>query len=87
MRDTPFGYEATGKVEKLVEVAINQARLRESNKAIDGFLEEQVVGQWEDGSPIIRVKEHPGHLPRDRIKRTNLRVLKHLGILEDPDSA
>lgn len=87
MRDAPFGYEATAKVEKLLEVAIDQARLRESNKEIDSFLEEQVIGQRDDGSPVTRVEEHPAHLPRDRIKRTNIRVLKDLGVLDDPDSA
>lgn len=87
VRDAPFGWDAQAKVDQVVEVAIDQTRLRRSNEAIDGFLEEQVVGQRDDGSPIMRVEEHPGHLPRDRIKRTNLRVLKDLGILDDPDSA
>jgi len=26
-------------------------------------------------------------MPRDRIKRTNAKILKDLGILDDPDSA
>jgi hypothetical protein len=66
-------------------VAIDQARLRASNEVIDGFLDEQIVGTREDGTPIVRVEEHPAHLPRDRIKRTNLRVLKDLGVLDGPD--
>jgi hypothetical protein len=86
MEDAPFGWEATGKVEKLVEVAIDQARLRASNEEIDEFLDEQIVGTREDGTPIVRVEQHPAHLPRDRIKRTNLRVLKDLGVIDGPDS-
>jgi hypothetical protein len=26
-------------------------------------------------------------MPRDRIKRTNLKILKELGVLDDPESA
>jgi hypothetical protein len=87
VRDAPFGWDAQAKVDQVVEVAIDQTRLRHSNDVIDGFLKTQVVGTRDDGSPIRQVEEHPGHLPRDRIKRTNLRVLKDLGILDDPDSA
>jgi len=87
VEDAPFGFENTAKVDQLCEVAIDQARLREANEYLDEFLTEQVVGVDEDGSPIVKVEENPAHMPRDRIKRTNARILKELGVLDDPDSA
>jgi hypothetical protein len=87
VEDAPFGFENTAKVDQLCEVAIDQARLREANEYLDEFLTEQVVGVDEEGSPIVTVEENPAHMPRDRIKRTNARILKELGILDDPDSA
>lgn len=86
VEDAPFGFDATAKVDKLTEVAIDQVRLRQSNDHLDEFLTEQVVDVDEDGSPIVELEANPGHLPRDRIKRSNLRVLRELGILDDPDS-
>lgn len=87
VEDAPFGWDATAKVDKLVEVAIDQARLRESNAVVDEFLREQVVGTRADGTPVTKLEEHPAHLPRDRIKRTNLRVLDNLGVLDEPDES
>ena len=86
VEDAPFGFDDTAKVDKLTEVAIDQVRLRHSNDYLDEFLTEQVVGVDDSGSPIVKLEANPGHLPRDRIKRSNLRVLKELGILDDPDS-
>jgi hypothetical protein len=86
VEDAPFGFENVAKVDMLTEVAIDQARLRQSNDYLDEFLTEQVVGQDEDGRPIKRVEENPAHMPRARIKRDNIRTLKELGILDDPDS-
>jgi hypothetical protein len=85
--DAPFGFENTAKVDKLTEVCIDQVRLREANDELDDFLTEQVVGTTEDGRPIKTVEENPAHMPRDRIKRTNAKILKDLGIMDDPDSA
>jgi hypothetical protein len=87
MQDAPFGWEHTAKVDKLVEVVIDQVRLQQSNEYLDEFLTEQVIGTTEDGRPIQRVDENPAHMPRARIKRDNIRILKELGILDDPDSA
>lgn len=84
--DAPFGWEQTAKVDKLTEVAIDQARLRQSNEYLDEFLTEQVVDVTETGREITKLEENPAHMPRDRIKRTNLRILRDLGILDDPDS-
>jgi len=86
VEDAPFGFENTAKVDMLTEVAIDQVRLRESNEHLDEFLTEQVVDTTPEGVPIKRVEEHPGHMPRARIKRDNIRILKELGILDDPDS-
>lgn len=86
VEDAPFGFENTAKVDLLTEVAIDQVRLRQSNDELDDFVTEQVVGTDEDGRPIVTVEENPAHMPRARIKRDNIRILKELGILDDPDS-
>jgi len=85
--DAPFGFESTAKVDQLCEVAIDQARLRHANEYLDEFLTEQVVGVSESGEPIVELEENPAHMPRDRIKRTNAKILKDLGVMDDPDSA
>ena len=85
--DAPFGWDATAKVDQLCEVAIDQARLRQANEYLDEFLTEQVVGVSDAGDPIVELEENPAHMPRDRIKRTNAKILKDLGIMDDPDSA
>jgi hypothetical protein len=85
--DAPFGWESTAKVDQLCEVAIDQARLRHANEYLDEFLTEQVVGVTEQGREITELEENPAHMPRDRIKRTNAKILKDLGIMDDPDSA
>jgi hypothetical protein len=85
VESAPFGFEDTAKVDKLTEVAIDQVRLRKSNEYLSGeFLTERVVDVDDTGSPIVELEENPGHLPRDRIKRSNLRALKELGILDGP---
>jgi len=86
LEDAPFGWDATAKVDQLCEVAIDQVRLRHSNEWLDDFLTEQTVSVTEDGREITRLEENPAHMPRDRIKRTNAKILKDLGILDDPDS-
>jgi hypothetical protein len=86
LEDAPFGWSDTAKVHKLVEVVIDQVRLQQSNEYLDEFLEERVVGTTEGGAPIRQLEENPGHLPRARIKRDNIRILKDLGILDDPAS-
>jgi len=87
VEDAPFGFENTAKVDLLTEVAIDQVRLRRANDVLDEFVTEQVVGQTDDGAPIVKVEENPAHMPRSRIKRDNVRTLKELGVLDDPDSA
>lgn len=88
VEDAPFGFESTAKVDKLTELCIDQVRLREANEWLRGeFLKEETVGVTDDGRPIKKLVENPAHMPRDRIKRTNIKGLKELGILDDPDSA
>lgn len=84
--DAPFGFENDAKVDLLAEVCIDQARLRKSNEVLDEFITPNVVGYDDDGEPIVKIEEHPAHLPRARIKRDNIRILKELGILDDPAS-
>jgi hypothetical protein len=83
----PFGFAAVAKVDQLCEVAIDQVRLRHSNEWLDEFLTEQTVSVTENGREITELEENPAHMPRDRIKRTNAKILKDLGVLDDPDSA
>ena len=85
--DAPFGWQQTAKVDQLCEVAIDQARLRQSNEFLDEFLTEQTVTVTEDGHEITELEENPAHMPRDRIKRTNTKILKELGVLDDPETA
>jgi hypothetical protein len=85
--DAPFGWRQTAKVDQLCEVAIDQVRLRQSNEFLDEFLTEQTVTVTEDGREITELEENPAHMPRDRIKRTNTKILKELGVLDDPESA
>jgi hypothetical protein len=87
VEDAPFTWQQTAKVDQLVEVAIDQARLRQSNDYLDDFLTEQTVSVTENGQEITQLEENPAHMPRDRIKRTNLKILKELGVLDDPESA
>jgi len=85
--DAPFGWDSLAKVDQLCEVAIDQARLRHSNEWLNDFLSEQTVSVTENGREITRLEENPAHMPRDRIKRTNAKILKDLGVMDDPDSA
>jgi hypothetical protein len=87
VEDAPFSFDNVAKVDMLTEVAIDQVRIRRANDELDDFLTEQVVGQTDDGDPIYQIEENPAHMPRDRIKRTNAKLLKELGCLDDPDSA
>lgn len=86
LEDAPFGWRDTAKVDQLCEVAIDQARLRESNEYLDEFLVEQTTAVTDDGEEVIQLRENPGHLPRDRIKRTNSKRLKELSVLDEPES-
>ena len=74
--DGPFGRDSTGKIDTLVQVVIDQLRLRESHEYLDEFLSEQVIAVADDGTERTQLTENPAHMPRGRIKRTNLRVLK-----------
>jgi hypothetical protein len=87
IESAPFGWRDTAKVDKLCSVAIDQARLRESNDYLDEFLIEQTTTVTDAGEEVTRLEENPGHMPRDRIKRTNVTTLKQLGIVDDPDTS
>lgn len=81
--DAPFDWDDAAKVDQLAAVVIDQVRLRQSNQHLGEFVIEETVGVADDGTEITKLKENPAHLPRDRIKRTNVRVLKELGVLGD----
>jgi hypothetical protein len=83
VEDAPFSWDSRAKVDQLAAVVIDQVRLRHSNQYLDSFVVEEVIDVTDDGTEITRLKENPAHMPRDRIKRTNIRVLKELGVLDD----
>ena len=87
VEDAPFGFENTAKVDFLTELCIDQVRLQEANEWLrDEFLKEETVTVTDDGRPIKKLVENPAHMPRARIKKDNIRGLKELGILDDPES-
>lgn len=88
MEDAPFGYGNEGNVRLLIHAAINECQMRQGNEYIDdeGIIEESFEGVSEDGRDIIEKKENPVFLQKDRLQRTTIRMLKELGILDDPDT-
>jgi hypothetical protein len=82
-----LGRDREGKVDQLCAVAVEQARLRESTDSLDDFLVEQTTTVTAAGEEGTQLRENPGHLPRDRLKRSNPKALKELGVLEGPDTS
>lgn len=78
--DVPFGWDDSAKVGQLATVVIDQVRLRRSNGHLGEFVIEEVIDVADGDTEITRVR-NPVHLPCDRIKRTNVKVLNELGVL------
>lgn len=88
LADAPFDDSNVGKSELLWQVCIDLHKRRRANEYIDaeGMVQERVDGVEEGHGPIINVEENVLHIAHDRLGRTNTRILKELGILDDPDS-
>lgn len=88
LEDAPFDETNTGKVEMLRQVAIDWHKRRQANDYISAQGLERTVteGYHEDYGPIENRDEHHLNMTVDRLGRTSIRILKELGILDDPDS-
>lgn len=87
IREAPFLPDHAGKVELLRQVAINMHKTRIGNKKIgkEGMTQEDPVGYHEEFGPMREVNEHTLHLVVDRLQRTNIRLLKELGLLQQSE--
>ena len=67
----------------LWDAAVNEVILGDADEylAEEGFITEQVVGVGDDGEPITKQEEHPALLPRSRMQKDTLRILKDTGVL------
>lgn len=88
VEQAPFGYDAHGNVRLLVECAIDELRMQQANEYIDdeGIVVRHFDGIADDGREIYEFKENPALRPKSRLKKDTMRVLKDLGILDDPDT-
>lgn len=88
LADAPFGEDHEGGVEQIRKVAIDEHKRRRANAYIDkeGLITENVVGYDDDDEPIVKKEENPANLPHSRLTRDSIRVLKTLGVLNDPDT-
>lgn len=86
--DAPFDRDHLAGLELLRKTAIDEHKRRQANDYIDreGVVTENVVGYDDDGDPIVKTEENPAHLPYSRLARDNIRTLKQLGVLQDPDT-
>lgn len=85
MEDAPFGWDRTGKVETLLELAIDEERIQQGGEYIDerGMVvkKKQVAGEG-----FVKVDvANPAIRPKDRMRRTTNKVLKDMGILDSPE--
>jgi len=82
LEDAPFGEDNTGKSGILWEIAVNHHKRIRADDYLDArgvVLEHLDDGKVEaDASPAIKVY--------DRIAKTDIKRLKALGVLDDPDS-
>jgi hypothetical protein len=51
----------------------------------EGLIVENTVGYDEDGEPQVKREENPALLPKARMRRDNLRVLKDTGVIGSAD--
>lgn len=92
LEDAPFGKEQQGKCEMLRQVAIDLHKRRQANDFIarEGLKWEEVDDYFEteegDLKILTETDEHYLNITADRLARTNIRQLKELGVLDDPDS-
>lgn len=89
LQDAPFSPENQAKMKLLRNVAIDMHKKELSDEYIsyEGMSVEKNDGYHEEFGPIQNDEENPLHLTSDRLTRTNIKVLKELGILgNSPDA-
>lgn len=90
--DAPFDSSNHGKCEMLRQIAIDIHKRRSANNYIaeEGLKWEEIDDYYEtddgDLKVITETDEHYLNITADRIARTNVRQLKELGVLDDPQS-
>lgn len=82
MADAPFGGDNEGKSGIVWEIAINHHKRLHA----DDWLQENAYQTKTDENGNQILDEHPAHQVYDRLARTDVRRLKELGILDDPDT-
>lgn len=87
LEDAPFDEESRGKAEMLWDVCVDIHKKRRLNDYIEakGVVQEKFVGAGESG-PYYEDDENVVHLTYDRLSRSTIKVLKELGVLDDPQS-
>jgi len=85
----------TGKAHRVFIVCVHQAVLsnvtleqaKQALTALEPVISEgEPVMHPEDGEVIEIEEELPANLPKSRMRKADLRTLKELGVLDDPDS-
>lgn len=67
----------------LWDAAVNEVILGDADEylAEEGFIVESVVDVDDQGNPITKEKENPALMPRSRMQKDTLRILKDTGVL------
>lgn len=88
LEDAPFDREHEGKVELLYQVAIDMHKRNRANDYIyqEGLTQTETSDYHSEFGAIKETKENVLNMTADRFQRTNMRILKDLGVLDDPDS-
>jgi len=76
-----------GSQSILWDAAVNEFVLGDADEylAEEGFIVETVVGVDDNGSPITAEEENPALLPRSRMQKDTLRILKDTGVLSSAE--
>ena len=71
----------------LWDAAVNEFVLGDADEylAEEGFIVETVIGVDDNGSPITKQEENPALLPRSRMQKDTLRILKDTGVLSSAE--
>ena len=71
----------------LWDAAVNEFILGDADEylAEEGFIVETVIGVDDQGNPITKEEEHPALLPRSRMQKDTLRILKDTGVLSSAE--
>lgn len=84
----PFDESHEGNVEILRQVAIDWHKRRQANEYLstEGITKEEVKDYYGEYGEVREKDEHHLHITVDRLGRSSIRILKELGVLDDPQS-